>query len=81
MKVEIEEYYVKVYVGKKTDEIIKALHLETLFLGAPFKNNIELKNTFLIEIFYSYSIMCIDIKILVIKHKRRKKDEFFITNL
>ena len=33
-KVEVEEHHVKVYAGKKTDEIIKAPHPETLLRAA-----------------------------------------------
>ena len=33
-KVEVEEHHVKVYAGKKTDEIIKAPHPETLLRGS-----------------------------------------------
>ena len=40
-KVEVEEHHVKVYAGKKTDEIIKAPHPETLLRGSLVSPSLE----------------------------------------
>ncbi len=40
-KVEVEEHHVKVYAGKKTEEILKAPHPETLLRGSPVSPSLE----------------------------------------
>ena len=40
-KVEVEEHHVKVYAGKKTDEIVKAPHPESLLRGSLVSPSLE----------------------------------------
>ena len=40
-KVEVEEHHVKVYAGKKTDEIVRAPHLECLLKGSLVSPSLE----------------------------------------
>ena len=40
-KVEVEEHHVKVYAGKKTDEVIKASHPDTLLKGSLVSPSLE----------------------------------------
>lgn len=40
-KVEVEECHVKVYAGKKTDEIVRAPHPECLLRGSPVSPSLE----------------------------------------
>ena len=40
-KVEVEEHHVKVYAGKKTDEIVRALHPESLLRGSLVSPSLE----------------------------------------
>lgn len=40
-KVEVEEHHVKVYAGKKTDEIVRAVHPESLLRGSLVSSSLE----------------------------------------
>ena len=40
-KVEVEEHHVKVYAGKKTDEIVRAPHPESLLKGSLVSPSLE----------------------------------------
>ena len=40
-KVEVEEHHVKVYAGKKTDEIVRAPHPECLLRGSLVSASLE----------------------------------------
>ena len=40
-KIEVEEHHVRVYAGKKTDEIVRAPHPESLLRGSPVSPSLE----------------------------------------